>query len=798
MNRINNSLTRLYNCCTAARYLGVTPKTVRKWAQTGSLPGIKIGSRGDWRFKEEELRQVIKSPKLNASYSEIPQLVLDTDLKLFRINSAAIKYFDINADKTTGVPFLKVFPYFNDELIVEKITTAREKLIPVKFEHYFVKRQCWIEFEISPHDDKKHLLIIIHDITAKKSEIGNLLINTRIVESISDAVVGIDKAHHIILWSRQAEKIYGWKREEVLGKNAHSVLKTVFNGNDKNKWESTIIKEGIWKGEVIQIRKDHKRLLIHTSSAAVKDKNNNLLGIVAVNRNITDTRKWELSLKQYQKDLEKVNTQLKSDRLLLENILDQMSSGVIIADSLSNRIILANKSAEKIWRKRIKEGSDLRDFHKFERFHLEGTPYKFSESPLARALEKGEIIKAEELLFKRGDGSMGVMGVSATPIKSKGRIVAGVVVFSDITERQQLEQSIKDSERRFRELADAMPQLVWTANPDGVVDYYNKRFREYEGIKINGERWEWTPVLYKDDRIKTVVAWKKAVAAATVYQVEHRIKMTGGDYRWHLSRGIPVINSNGKVEKWFGTATDIHERKLFEEGLVEQNRKKDEFIGIASHELKTPITSMKTYLQFQKRKLEKEQDNENLYFITKVNDQVERIQKLVEDLLDVSRIKMGRLSFNKTTVNLDELIKKIIVDFQLSQDSHAVQKIGRIESLIECDPGRINQVLSNLLNNAVKYSPKSNKIVVKVGEESGFAKVSIRDFGFGIPNSEQDKIFERFYRFEQKKGTAGFGIGLYIAKDIIENHGGNIWVESKIHKGSIFNFTLPLKTAKKT
>jgi signal transduction histidine kinase len=237
---------------------------------------------------------------------------------------------------------------------------------------------------------------------------------------------------------------------------------------------------------------------------------------------------------------------------------------------------------------------------------------------------------------------------------------------------------------------------------------------------------------------------------------------------------------------------DISQRKNIENYLREQDRKKDEFISIASHELKTPLTAVKTYMQFQKRKLEKNQDQENLYFVEKVNEQVGRMQRLIEDLLDVSRIKMGRLTYNKEKISIEDLLEKVIVDFQLSQDSHSIIRKGSADAMVFVDPARISQVLYNLLNNALKYSPGGNKILIRVKQNDEEVEISVKDFGIGIPLNATKKIFDRFYRVENKNGASGFGIGLFIASEIISNHGGRIWVKSSPGKGSTFFIALPI------
>lgn len=221
---------------------------------------------------------------------------------------------------------------------------------------------------------------------------------------------------------------------------------------------------------------------------------------------------------------------------------------------------------------------------------------------------------------------------------------------------------------------------------------------------------------------------------------------------------------------------------------------KDEFIGIASHELKTPITTMKAYTQILQKRLIQKGDRTDQQLIKNINEQANRLTNLVDDLLNVSKLESGTVTFQKKPFDLNKLIKKVIGDMQLSNGFHRILKEGKLLEKIIGDEGRIEQVLDNLFTNAIKYSPKADKIIVRVSNSKSEALVSVQDFGVGIAKKDREKVFERFYRTNEKneKNISGFGLGLYIASEIVKRHGGKIWVESKRGKGSTFYFTLPL------
>lgn len=230
------------------------------------------------------------------------------------------------------------------------------------------------------------------------------------------------------------------------------------------------------------------------------------------------------------------------------------------------------------------------------------------------------------------------------------------------------------------------------------------------------------------------------------------------------------------------------------EKLKTLDKQKDAFLGMASHELKTPITSIKAFTQVLLKRAEKENLTKYAYILKNVNTQTDRITQLINDLLNVSHIESGKLVLKKTTFDLDNLVTKMIADIQVTTDTHEIIKKNNIPIPIYGDANRIEQVIANLLTNAIKYSHSANKIIVSIEKNAKEVTVHVQDFGQGIPVADQKKIFERFYRTREheEKNISGFGLGLFISSEIIRRHKGKIWVTSTKGKGSIFSFTLPI------
>ena len=248
-------------------------------------------------------------------------------------------------------------------------------------------------------------------------------------------------------------------------------------------------------------------------------------------------------------------------------------------------------------------------------------------------------------------------------------------------------------------------------------------------------------------------------------------------------------------------STDITARKLTEEALAKSQKQKDEFVSIASHELKTPITSIKAYAQYLEHIFRTNKDMKAAGMLAKMNTQLTKLTNLIGDLLDITRIENGKLKFRKKHLDFNTLVKEMIEETQRTSKSHIIITKLEKSQKVYADGERIGQVISNLLINAIKYSPGKNKIIIKTAIKKKFHNsknhlvVSVKDFGIGLLEKDKEKIFERFSRVSDnyRQIYPGLGLGLYISSEIVKRHGGKIWVESEYKKGSTFFFSLPLK-----
>ncbi len=343
------------------------------------------------------------------------------------------------------------------------------------------------------------------------------------------------------------------------------------------------------------------------------------------------------------------------------------------------------------------------------------------------------------------------------------------------------------SERRYRSMLNALPQIAWTSTIQGEVSFFNQRWYDYTGLSYEETKATgWSTVVHPDDVENSVNAYRKIVATNKPGEFEVRERGADGVYRWHLVRVQPVRNEIGIIDQWIGTATDI-------DALKQLQQQKDDFISIASHELKTPITSLKASLQL----MDKMKDNPSKDMLPKLilqsRKSIQRVSTLIEDLLNVSRLQQAEVALNKAPFILSQLLNSICNPISIL-GKQKIRIEGELELEIVADEHRIDQVVTNLVNNAVKYAPESEDITLTIHKNNNLVKLSVTDRGPGIPEEKIPHLFDRYYRVDAAGYQAsGLGLGLFISSEIIKRHGGEIGVESELGKGTTFWFILPVK-----
>lgn len=358
----------------------------------------------------------------------------------------------------------------------------------------------------------------------------------------------------------------------------------------------------------------------------------------------------------------------------------------------------------------------------------------------------------------------------------------------------QLEDTVRErtkdlliSREHFKLLSDNIPQMSWTNLPGGEIDFFNQQWYNYTGLSFRDTAgWGWQRVIHPDDLALTMEKYTHSLKTGEAFEAENRYLRWDGKYRWHLSRAVPLKDESEEIVFWVGTATDIEDQK-------QEMERKDEFIGVASHELKTPLTSLKGYIQLISGYKKEQVPPAVKQYIEKAGVAVNKLQRLVNDLLDVSKINAGRLEYATSVVNLRDLVATSLESAQHMYPEYDFENQAAAPFKITGNAERLEQVVMNFINNAVKYSQVNKKIIIKTESIENIVRLSVTDFGIGLSAAQIERIFERFYRVEdQKFMTGGLGMGLYISTEIINNHNGKIGVQSELGKGATFYFDLPM------
>lgn len=347
-------------------------------------------------------------------------------------------------------------------------------------------------------------------------------------------------------------------------------------------------------------------------------------------------------------------------------------------------------------------------------------------------------------------------------------------------------QRLAESEKRLQSILDSLPQIAWTNTQNGEIDFYNKRWYDYTGLSFDETKgWGWQKIVHPDDLQNNLDSYAAILESNQPGEFEVRHKGRDGVYRWHLIRLHPLSSETDESKHWIGTAIEIDAIKKLQE-------QKDDFISIASHELKTPITTLKASLQLLDRMKGNPTSTRFMHLVDQANRSMHKVSTLVDELLNVNRISGTHLPLHKTVFTISELINGCCNHISLA-GKHNVVILGNKQLKIKADERAIDQVIVNLVNNAVKYAPGSEDIYIIIEEEEHIAKISVKDSGPGIPRDKLPFVFDRYFQAEAiGYRKPGLGLGLYISSEIIKRHGGHIGVESELGKGSTFWFTLPL------
>ena len=420
------------------------------------------------------------------------------------------------------------------------------------------------------------------------------------------------------------------------------------------------------------------------------------------------------------------------------------------------------------------------------------------ENPVAHVIKLGKIVGLANhtLLIARG-GTEYVIEDSAAPIRDgAGELIGVVLVFHDSTAKNRAEKSLVESEEKFRDLAENIPVLAWMADSNGNVSWYNSKCYEYVGIKagkIEGRGWESShdPMMLPE----VMRRWKQSLTSGEPFEMVFPLRGADGNFRPFLTRVNPVKDVHGKVTRWFGTNTDITEQIELENALKDSDRRKDEFLAMLAHELRNPLYSVSNAIQLLRVPhipLEEQEWAKDL-----IERQVKHLARLMDDLLDVSRITRGQVELRRESLDASEIINDAVNAIRVQADEKKqFLNVSFAPGTLWCnaDTTRLEQILINLLANATRYTEAGGHIWLSAKHDEDQIVFKIKDDGIGIPSDKLPHVFELFVQGDRPiaRSEGGLGIGLTIVKHLVELHGGTIEAKSEgPGKGSEFTVKIP-------
>ncbi|MBE9464675.1 PAS domain S-box protein [Dyadobacter subterraneus] len=611
-----------------------------------------------------------------------------------------------------------------------------------------------------------------------------------------------------VVYSPRLSELFGQPETKVL---THWDLRDQIYAEDKDIIEQAYkiaFKTGIYYYEARVEHPDHSLHWVRTQGKVIFDQDGKPHRMLGTMMDISK-----------QKEAEKI---IEESEKRYKDLIETLPVAVytVDADGLVN---LYNKAAVKLWGREPELGKDLW-CGSYEMYTLDGEFLPHAECPMGPALREKRSLTAEAYV-KRPDGTLRHVIANPQPIfDSAGNVTGALNVVIDITDRKEVEFALKTSEGKFRTLADSMPQFIWTADIEGNLNYFNRAVFDYSGLKFEQiQKDGWLQMVHPDDRGINIQLWSEAIGSGKEFVHEHRFRKFDGEYRWQLSRAIPQKDTDGVIQMWVGTSTDIHDSKLFideleakvqqrtreltvtNDELIRTNIELGQFAYVASHDLQEPLRKIQT---FATRIMETEKNNlsdRGKDYFNRMQASSTRMQQLIVDLLAFSRANAVEKNFEHTDLNL--LLQNV-----QEQLNESIQQKGAIITSTNLPSLNVivyqfEQLFTNLITNSLKFvkngvRPEINITAgiiagrdleyVEANPENDYHYLSFSDNGIGFDPQFKERIFQVFQRLHNKNSYEGTGIGLAICKKIVDNHLGIITAISNPDEGATFIIYIPV------
>lgn len=547
-----------------------------------------------------------------------------------------------------------------------------------------------------------------------------------------------------------------------------------------------------------------KDLLVKTVHKVSELKTNNSIIIHPIYSNSPNVN-WELefspvlqaehpveyivcSLKEIptnENDLEHILLELSESEARFRGFFEQAPLGMCVLRGRELITEYANDNILKLWGRTRKEVIGIPQEESRQELGLQ----RQILSRVKDIFKTGEPLTLNELKISTPTAD-GYFIAMYQPLKNdKNEVTSILVIIKDITEQVNFKKELLKAKDILKIAMDASEMGSWNIDIESKKVLLSERAQQIYELDSNKLSLDEAKSLISPENLTFLTSSiRKALHNKEAFNIEYQINLNGikAKTKWLRTAGKAYYNEQGKGVYIAGAVLDITEHK-------QDEIRKNDFIGMVSHELKTPLTALNAYVQLLQYKLKETGNEFTAETLDKINVQLKRMSLMIDGFLNVSLLESGKILLNKIDFDLADLIETIAEENRVILPSHFIQVIGSEGMIVNADREKIGNVVNNLISNAAKYSKKESLIAIKCEKRQGELVVSVEDEGIGIKENDLPKLFDRFFRVESQvtQTIAGFGVGLYICAEVIERHGGKIWAESKFGEGSTFYFSLP-------
>ena len=795
-----------------AKILGVHPNTLRLWDKNGTFQSLRGNKRQIRRYPHSQVSTFLKNhctPQPLLSSLDFPLAyrsrdlicILNTENEIIFTNRAFTSKLKYSPSSATPLLLSKI-------VLPQSLVTISQKKKLASLEAKYIsqaKDEIWVDINMfsMPWKGQNVKVLIARDITAKKKYTQEIethkqylkLANQQLQDMFDHAPAGIalldsQRPYKILSHNRVYQKMLDHPHTplSLIDKNLFDILPDLANSRFENYFtKAATIRRGVtfynfaftgfdtgpvwWNGEISPIVINKKVIAFALMLIDVSEE------VLAQKR----LRQELIQRRHSEARLSRKNRQLLDQKIKL-NLTEQASRVGVFDWTVGSAQTKWTRQLEKIYGLAPGQFKGTYEYW-ISLIHPEDRAK--AENAISHALITGLFETEFRIIWP--DGSIHwLYGRGKVFYNATKQPTSLIGINMDITNRKVTESRLAESEQRFRLIAETMVDLVTIHNPQKQYVYVSPSVVNH---------FHQPPQFFLSKTFYQVgfsvrLATRLNQALDRVFQTKKPLTIDFSyDNRYYQSILAPEFGTRRQVNSIIMVTRDIS-------NLRELEKRKDEFLSIASHELKTPLASIKAYSQILKQSYSTFSSDQINSILVKQNIHIDRLNRLISDLLDLSRIQSGRFQFTESVFDFDDLVKESIESIQSFSSSHAIILSGTTGIKMKGDRHRLEQVFVNLLTNAVKYSPQAARVLVNVSVTNSQVNVSIKDFGIGIGASDKQHVFERFYRTSQvEKQYSGLGIGLFISRQIILRHRGKISFTSTLGKGSTFTFSLPVNSS---